>query len=419
MALGAGAQCAGAVEYAPLDRPGPAFSVPAADLAGSLVCTDDVRNATREPVLLVPATTVDSRENFSWNYEPALQAQHIPHCTTDQHGDLAKNMGDMQTRGEYLVYAIRKMHELAGRRIAIVGHSQGGMIMRWALRFWPDTRAMVEDVVGMAGTNHGSTAINTICLPGCSASLYQQSADSNWTAALNSGQETFSGIDYTEIYSHTDEFVQPNTTPFGTSSLHGPGAIANVALQDICPGDLNEHLFIGTVDTAAWALVLDAVTHSGPAVPARIDRAVCNQPLMPGFDPVTGPASLAEAAAQVVRQLSLATHAPGEPALRCYVLASCHATSAGTPAPVARRMTVSVSPRSLRHGHTTTITIRARTLGSAGRPVDARVAALGRQARLGSDGRGVLRLHPVRSGRRTLTVTAAGYRTVRIILMVR
>lgn len=325
VALGAlgGAVPAAAAQYAPLDRPGPRLTVPAAQLEASLSCTEDVRDARREPVLLTPATTVDSRENYGWNWIPALRAAGFPVCTTDQPGALAKNMGDMQTRAEYVVYAIRRVHELSGRRIAVVGHSQGGMIVRWPLRFWPDTRAMVEDVVGMAGTNHGSVVVPALCLGGCAPSLWQQRHDSQWTAALNSRQETFAGIDYTEIYSHFDEFVQPNLDDHGTSSLRGPGRITNVALQDICPTDGSEHLLIGTTDPVAWALGLDALTHDGPADLGRISRGICEKTWMPGVDPVTGPVSLTEAGARVAEQLATAAKVPAEPPLRCYVTATC------------------------------------------------------------------------------------------------
>ena len=142
--------------------------------------------------------------------------------------------------------------------------------------------------------------------------------------ALNSGQETFPGISYTEIYSRTDEFVQPNLNDQGTSSLHGGGGrITNVAVQDICPLDSAEHLSIGTLDPAASALVVDALGHDGPAKPGRIDRGVCGRPVMPGTNVVEGPAGLATTSTVVAGQLALAPHSAHEPALACYVHDAC------------------------------------------------------------------------------------------------
>ena len=151
------ASSAAASPFAPLDRPGPKLRVDKQKLRDSLVCSDDVVGATRAPVLLVPATGVNSDQNFSWNYENLFTQQGIPFCTSDQPGMRNSNQTDIQLRGQYLTYAIRAVHRKADRKIAIVGHSQGGMAMRWPLRFWPDTRDMVDDVIGFAGTNHGTT----------------------------------------------------------------------------------------------------------------------------------------------------------------------------------------------------------------------------------------------------------------------
>jgi len=101
---------------------------------------------------------------------------------------------------------------------------------------------MVDDVIGFAGTNHGTTMAHADCPRGCIPANSQQASDSMFIRALNSGQETFGGISYTEVYSHTDEEVQPNNDSNGTSSLHtGNGRITNVAIQDICPADTTEH----------------------------------------------------------------------------------------------------------------------------------------------------------------------------------
>jgi hypothetical protein len=274
--------------YAPLDRPGPRLSVPTATLAAALKCHGSFTANHLEPVLLNPATGVTPDQNYSWNYERAFTAQGRPWCavTMPYH-----TLGDIQIAGEYLVYAIRTEAARAHRRIAVLGHSQGGMSMRWALRFWPDTRRLVDDVIGMAGSNHGTTAL-FYCVVGmtkCPPAVWQQGAGARFVKALNSRTETFAGISYTEIFTHTDEVVTPNSSDASAiSALHtGGGTISNVSTQSICPLDLDEHLMIGTIDPVAYALVMDALNHTGPARPSRISRAVCQQEYQPGVDPAS------------------------------------------------------------------------------------------------------------------------------------
>jgi hypothetical protein len=322
--------------YAPLGQPGPALSVSPALLKASLACEPSVRGAKVEPVLLNPATGVTADENYSWNWEPALAKLGIPWCayTAPHH-----TLDDIQTSGEYLVYAIRTMYALAGRKIAILGHSQGGMSMRWPLRFWPDTRKMVDDVIGFSGTNHGTTVLGTGCSGGCPPADWQQGYQSHLVQALNSYAETFPGISYTEIYTHTDEVVQPNSGPNPTAAVHGGGGlITNIATQQICPSDIYEHLTIGTVDPVAYALAVDALTHSGPADPARIPASVCSQLYMPGVNPanVNNYLQILDAlptlgSVTVGPTAGLTAGAPvvfSEPPLQCYVFATCAPTTA-------------------------------------------------------------------------------------------
>jgi triacylglycerol esterase/lipase EstA (alpha/beta hydrolase family) len=245
-----------------------------------------------------------------------------------------RTLGDIQVAAEYLVQSIRTMHARSGRRIAVMGHSQGGMSMRWALRFWPDTRRMVDDVIGMAGSNHGTTT-RTACIEGqtsCPPAVWQQASTAHFIAALNSGAETFRGISYTEIFTHTDEVVQPNSTDATSSSaLHtGSGRITNVSTQDICPTDTYEHLNVGTIDPVAYALVMDALTHDGPAKPSRIDGSVCQSAYQPGVDPSSANTyeqvlMSAPGLVAVATPFANAVGAPevkSEPKLRCYTLAT-------------------------------------------------------------------------------------------------
>ncbi len=300
--------------FAPLQRPGPKLTVEKAKLRHSFACSAGVRNAKVEPVLLIAATGVDSKHNFSWNYEPLFDAKGIPWCTSDQYGKRSTNNTDIQVRGEYLTYAIRRMSRMAGRKIAVMGHSQGGMAMRWPLRFWPDTRKLVDDVIGMAGTNRGTTMADSCDPKACTAADAQQASTSKFIAALNSRAQTFPRISYTEIYTDLDEVVTPQPH---ASSVSGPGRITNVAIQDVCPDDPDEHLGIGTASPAAAALALDALGHPGPANPDRIGPGVCAQVLMPGIDPTTFATDVAAAAAQL--ETSSAPERSHEPRLRCYV----------------------------------------------------------------------------------------------------
>jgi pimeloyl-ACP methyl ester carboxylesterase len=313
--------------YAPVDRPGPPLDVPSDKIAAAMECSKGVDRAARTPVLLVPGTGASAHDNYSWNYEPEFDKQGIPWCAITFPYD---GNGDIQVNGEYMVYAIRTMYERAGRKIAIVGHSQGGMVPRWALRFWPDTRAMVDDMIGFAPSNHGTTQAGLVCHGNCLIANWQQSFGSNFIRALNSYQETFPGISYTNVYTHNDEVVRPNSDDTGSSSLHGGGGrITNVAVQDVCPNDSSDHDLLGTVDAVAYALAMDAYTHDGPADKSRIPASTCAQPYMPGIDPATGPAAGIKAFYD--DESSTGPETPSEPPLACYVYASCVFASAGQP----------------------------------------------------------------------------------------
>lgn len=304
--------------FAALDVPGPALSVAQADLEAAYTCSGDF-SSPLQAVLFVPGTITTPDQAFEWNYGNYFRSEGRPYCTVTL-PDEAR--GDIQTNAEYIVYAIRQTHARAGRPIGVLGHSQGGMSPRWALRFWPDIRPLVEDQIGMAASNHGTFDAGCSASSPCTLAHWQQNPGSAFLEALNSQVETFSGIDYTSIYSFNDE-----TVPADSSRLYtGAGAIINVATQDICAASSHGHLTVGTLDPVTHALVMDALNHPGPADPDRIDRAVCNQVLMPGItlDP------------RILRVLEVLLNtmlqsvpgnpagvpmATAEPALRCYVLA--------------------------------------------------------------------------------------------------
>jgi triacylglycerol esterase/lipase EstA (alpha/beta hydrolase family) len=312
--------------YAPINKMGPKLEVPHAKLRAALRCTPSVKTNPREPILLIPGTTLTPEENFSWNYERALNSLGMPFCTVELPG---KAMEDIQVAGEYVVYALRMMSRFEGRgharKVQIIGYSQGGMVPRWALRFWPDTRKLVDDDVGLDASNHGTITAESSCQKeGCAPAIWQQRNTSAFIAALNSYQETFPGISYTEIYTQEDEIVVPNTNEEGSSSVHsGGGQIANIAVQEVCPGHKADHLSMGSYDPVGYALALDAVTHAGPAEKGRIALAVCAEAFQPGVNPETFASDDAKYNQEIVETFGNWPHVPSEPPLKCYVTASC------------------------------------------------------------------------------------------------
>ncbi|MGI8608398.1 MAG: esterase/lipase family protein [Candidatus Dormibacteria bacterium] len=253
------------------------FDVPPEKLAAAMECPGGFHHPEREAVLLVHGTSVTADENWAWNYELALPKVGFDVCTIEM-PDYA--LSDMQVSAEYVVYGIRETALQSHRRIAVIGLSQGADEPRWALKWWPDTRALVEQYISMAGSNHGGAFGDGDCAYSCPPALWQQSTKSRFMAALNLPHETQPGVNYTSIYSLTDDIIEPSvTTPAGRAVAPIDGA-TNITVQSVCPGRYVGHVQ-SAWDAAYYAVVLDALTHRGPGRLDRVDRSFCNQRAMP------------------------------------------------------------------------------------------------------------------------------------------
>ncbi|MEU3416041.1 MULTISPECIES: esterase/lipase family protein [unclassified Streptomyces] len=146
----------------------------------------------------------------------------------------------------------------------LVGHSQGGMMPRYYLKFLGGA-AKVHALVGLAPDNHGTDLDGLTHLlpyfPGAedlldaaTPGLADQIAGSAFLTKLNAGGDTVPGVRYTVIATRYDEVV----TPWRTQYLGGSD-VRNVLLQDLCPLDLSEHLAIGLSDRIAFHEVANAL----------------------------------------------------------------------------------------------------------------------------------------------------------------
>ncbi|MEW5848252.1 MAG: lipase [Myxococcota bacterium] len=252
----------------PVDA-GPPLTVAPALLEASLRCTDD-GSPWQEPVILVHGTSVLPEENWGWVYLRTLSARGLQVCTVALP---VRALGDIQEASQYVVHAIRTVHARTGRRVDVLGHSQGGLEPRWALKWWPDTRDMVDDLVTLATPHHGSWLANVLSpLPCALKACLQMRRGSSFLEVLNRDDETPGAIDYTSLYSITDHAVLPAS---GQASALLEGAV-NLAIQDVCPGRVVMHLAFAW-DPVVVALVVDALTHPGGVDPARLPKGICRR----------------------------------------------------------------------------------------------------------------------------------------------
>jgi triacylglycerol esterase/lipase EstA (alpha/beta hydrolase family) len=229
------------------------------------------------PVILVHGTF----ENMSGSWQ-ALSPLLYDHgyCV------FAVNYGSYEGSGQFGIYATANIAQSAeqlasfvtqvlaatgARKVDLVGHSQGGMMPRYYLRFLGGAKT-VHTLVGLSPSNHGTTLDGIFTLanllgvgsafgfhcPACE----QQDVGSPFLTHLNAGADTVPGVHYTVIQSANDEVVTPYTSAFLSGSK-----VTNILLQDQCPLDQGEHLSM-PYDHIADADVLNALDPAHPLTPA-------------------------------------------------------------------------------------------------------------------------------------------------------
>lgn len=300
--------------------------------ARSFHCNVALRTSRRAPVLLIPGT-FNTPAIYAWNYMRALADRGWPVCTVRLP---AKATAPIQVSAEYIAFAIRAAYRQSGRRVSILGFSQGGMSPRWPIRYAPETRHMVDELIALGPSNHGADAAHDICdlapypdragTVGCPPAFWQQRPESAFLQALNDGYETVPNIDYTVIYSRNDGIIGLESRSGLLSALRDKGSnVANIALQDLCPANVAQHFDVGTFDPVAFAVVIDALEHQGPARRFRLlgggqpgSQPYCAAVFMPGVDPATFEEDFSESLGAVGDAIQSARNVASEPALPCY-----------------------------------------------------------------------------------------------------
>ena len=211
------------------------------------------------PVVLVHGTFADM--SVSWNaLSPMLADAGYCVFALDYGG---RGLGPIEdSAAELEAFVDRVLDSTGARKVAIVGHSQGGMMPRYYMKFLGGDKKVAE-LIGLVPSNHGTDTALAPFVPSCPA-CQEQVAGSPFLQKLNAGDETPGRrISYTQITTVNDEVVTPYTSAF----LQGPKT-TNIVVQDKCPSDSTEHLQI-IYDPVALQWVENALHRKGrPADPA-------------------------------------------------------------------------------------------------------------------------------------------------------
>jgi triacylglycerol lipase len=254
-----------AVVVAFLAVPATASAEPPPPPGANVPCTPTA--AHPEPVVLVHGT-FENRSNNWLAMSPALKA--AGYCVYALNygayaGSAAAGIygtGPIERSAQQLADFVAQVRRSTGAaKVDLVGHSQGGMMPRYFIKFLSGGGA-VDDLVGLSPSNHGTSnplapPASLLC-PACG----QQATGSAFIRNLNAGDETPGDTSYTNVVTRYDEVVIPYTSGY----LAGSNT-TNVTLQEKCPNDTSEHLRT-PYDPPAIQITLDALARSGPANPA-------------------------------------------------------------------------------------------------------------------------------------------------------
>lgn len=240
------------------------------------------------PVVLVNGTFATMGENwgtlspllanngycvYAFNYGATI-ASTLTFGNIQSVGPVATSAGELSS------FVNKVLSSTKASQVDLVGHSQGGMMPNYYLKFLGGA-AKVHTLVALAPDNHGTTldglisfahtlgavfpallpSINLALTFGGLPGLTDQEVGSAFIKKLNSVPDTVAGVSYTVIATKYDEVV----TPYSSQFLSGAG-VHNILLQDQCSQDYADHIAVA-FDHIALRDVLNALDPSTAVAP--------------------------------------------------------------------------------------------------------------------------------------------------------
>ncbi|KAL9932488.1 hypothetical protein V8E36_008605 [Tilletia maclaganii] len=217
----------------------PKLTISQTKLDSVLICPKRANKSYKgitNPLLLVPGTGTSGAESWDNSFAKVAPSIGFDPCYISPEPFM---LNDTMNSAQYFVNAVRRLTAESGKSaIPAVTWSQGGLVSQTALTFYPNVRSKVDRVIAFAPDYRGTNRVPLLLaltqngpLP---PSVWQQAEGSQLTTALKNAGGLTAIVPTTNIYSTSDEVVQPsdNTTD-ATGYLTGA---TNVLAQNFCKG---------------------------------------------------------------------------------------------------------------------------------------------------------------------------------------
>jgi triacylglycerol esterase/lipase EstA (alpha/beta hydrolase family) len=228
------------------------------------------------PVVLVHATLAD--EGSNWVTGAPLLSNNGYCVYAFNYGETGLSdfgridaLGHIARSAEELSSFVNNvLSKTKASKVDLVGHSQGGMMPSYYLKFLGGA-SKVNELIGLAPSNHGTTlgGLTTLLneFPWAQSlahliefigapALIEQEQGGEFQTHLFAGGDTVPGVRYVVIETNKDEVVTPYTNAFLSGSN-----VTNILLQNQCPTDKVEHIGMAS-DSPAWQNVLNQLGSS-------------------------------------------------------------------------------------------------------------------------------------------------------------
>jgi hypothetical protein len=268
------------------------FDIPEATLRAAIYIPPGFTWGAKQPVLMSPGTGATGVSSFSSNIGKLLSQENF---ADPVYLNIPQNLlNDAQNNAEYVSYALQYLYAMTSEKPAIVTWSQGSLDAQWAFKYWPSIPKIVTDHIAISPDYHGTVLAYILC-PGfatandiaCVPSVIQQQYNSNFITKLRSNGGDSAYVPTTTVYSLTDEIVQPQEGTAASGYLNDARnvGVSNTFLQGAClaqpAGLLYTHEGV-LYNPVAYALVVDALQHTGPGSFSRVSGQ-CGALVAPGL----------------------------------------------------------------------------------------------------------------------------------------